>query len=360
MDDTDRFNLIKRNLVEVVTEGELKKKIETGNRIKGYIGYEPSGLIHIGWLVWMFKVKDLVDAGVEFTVLEATWHAYINDKLGGDMRLIRESATLTREIMGALGIPVDKIAFMDAEKLASDKDYWGLVIRVSKNASLSRIKRALTIMGRKASEADIDASKLIYPAMQVADIIYMDLDLALGGMDQRKAHMLQRDLAEKLGVKKVIALHTPLITGLQGTGRMDTTADIDDVYVDIKMSKSRPETTILVHEPPEAIEAKLRKAYCPPRQVEYNPVIEINRYILFQQPGFKLEVERPRKYGGPVTYTSYKDLEDDYRRGELHPLDLKKATSKALAELLKPVRDKIERRKELIEAIEEIKSRITR
>ncbi len=362
MDSMERLNLIKKNLLEIVTEEELEKKIESGEKIKGYIGYEPSGLVHVGWLVWIFKVKDLVDAGIDFNVLEATWHAYINDKLGGNMKRIRESARLTREIMSALGVPVDKINFIDAEKLASDKEYWGLVIRVSKNTSLSRMKRALTIMGRKASEAEIDSSKLIYPAMQVADIIYMDLDIALGGMDQRKAHMLQRDVAEKLEVKKVIALHTPLITGLQGVRRMEASesVEVDELYVEAKMSKSRPETTILVHDTPESIEAKLRRAYCPPRQVEYNPVIEINRYILFQQPGFKLEVERPSKYGGPITYYSYAELEKDYMEGKLHPLDLKIATAKALSNLLEPVRKLVRDNKEISAIIERIEASVTR
>src|SRR5437016_1321312 len=95
------------------------------------------------------------------------------------------------------------------------------VIRVSKASTVARIRRALTIMGRKEEEADLDASMLIYPAMQVADIHWMDLDLALGGMDQRHAHMLYRDVAPKLGWKQVVALHTPLLPALDGGGRMD-------------------------------------------------------------------------------------------------------------------------------------------
>ncbi len=361
MDLEERIRLVTRNTLEVVTLEELRERFETGDRLKGYIGYEPSGLVHVGWLIWMFKVRDMVEAGIDFTVLEATWHAKINDKLGGDMELIRESARLVRVVMESLGVPVERIRFRDAEELASDKDYWALVINVAKNASLARIKRALTIMGRRADEAEIDASKLFYPAMQVSDIYYMDLDIALGGMDQRKAHMLARDLAKKLGRKKPIGVHTPLLTGLQGAGRMEAAGrDIDEVYAEIKMSKSKPETTILVHDPPEAIERKLRKAYCPAGQEEYNPVMEINKYILFQQPGFKLVVERPAKYGGTIVYETYDDLARDFREGKLHPLDLKKATARALAELLEPVRVRLQRDRRALEAIKRIEDNITR
>ncbi|MEB3759902.1 MAG: tyrosine--tRNA ligase [Desulfurococcales archaeon] len=341
MDIDDKLKLITRNLAEVVTLEELKQKLESGEKLKGYIGYEPSGLMHVGWLVWVFKVKDLVDAGINFNILEATWHAYINDKLGGDMNLIRASTRIIRLSMEALGIPVEKINFVDAEDLASDKEYWSLVIRVAKKNSLARIKRALTIMGRKSSEAEIDASKLIYPAMQVADIFYMDLDIALGGMDQRKAHMLARDTAEKLGVKKPVALHTPIISSLRGAGRMDSSKEIDDILADVKMSKSKPDSTIFLHDTPEEIRRKIKKAYCPARQVDLNPIIEINKYILFAQDGFELVVERPEKYGGTIVYSSIESLIKEFQEGKLHPADLKKATAEALIELLEPVRRRL-------------------
>lgn len=353
MNVEDRFNLIVRGTLEVVTSEELRAKLESGERLKGYIGFEPSGLIHVGWLVWMFKVKDLVEAGVDFYILEATWHAFINDKLGGDMSLIRKAALLTRKTLEAIGVEPGRVKYVDAEDLASDKDYWALVLRVLKSATLARIRRALTIMGRKADEAELDASKLVYPAMQVSDIFYMDLDIALGGMDQRKAHMLARDLAPKLGFKKPIAIHTPLITGLAGGRRMES-ADVDEVYAEFKMSKSKPENTILVHDDPESIKAKLRKAYCPPRVVEFNPVIEIAKYILFSRPGFVLHVERPAKYGGPVDYYSYSELERDYVEGRLHPLDLKNAVAEALANVLEPIRRALLSDPEARRAIEEI------
>ncbi len=361
MDIEEKLNLIMRNLAEVITVEDLKTKLETGEKLKGYIGYEPSGLMHIGWLVWVFKVKDLVNAGIDFRILEATWHAYINDKLGGNLDLIRASTRIIRASMEALGIPVEKIKFIDAEELASDKDYWALVIRVAKKNSLARIKRALTIMGRRADEAEIDASKLIYPAMQVADIFYMDLDIALGGMDQRKAHMLARDTAEKLGRKKPVALHTPIISSLKGTGRMDIGRnEIDEVLSEIKMSKSKPDSTIFLHDTPEEIRRKIKKAYCPMKQIELNPIIEINRYILFAQDNFELIVERPQKYGGTVVYRSIIELENDFKEGKLHPADLKSATAEALVKMLEPVRKKLLEDKQTRELIQSIMSNITR
>jgi tyrosyl-tRNA synthetase len=356
MNVEERLNLITRNTVEVVTVDELKRKLEEGVKLKGYLGFEPSGLFHIGWLVWAFKVKDLIDAGIDFYLLAATWHAWINDKFGGNMELIRKAARHVVHVLEALGVDTSKLKVVDAEELVSDKDYWAILLKVAKSNTLARMKRALTIMGRRADEAELDFSKLIYPAMQVTDIFYLDLDIALGGIDQRKAHMLARDTAEKLGFKKVIAIHTPLITSLQGLGRMNPDQVDEETHaIEFKMSKSKPETAVFVYDPPEVIERKILKAYCPPRTVKYNPIMEINKYILFSRPGFRLTVERPEKYGGTIVVESYEELEKLYVEGKLHPLDLKKATAKALAELLEPVRKYFESNSEARSLLEELK-----
>ena len=353
----NRFELVTRNLVEIITVDELKRLLEEKERPRAYIGYEPSGLFHIGWLIWAMKVRDLVEAGFDMIILEATWHAWINDKLGGNMELIKKDALYVRHVLKALGIDVSKINFVDAEDMVSDKRYWEILLRVAKNTTLARMKRALTIMGRRAEEAEMDFSKLIYPAMQVTDIFYLDVDVALGGTDQRKAHMLARDVAEKLNYKKPIAIHTPLLTGLQGARRMDTSKIDEDVFaVELKMSKSKPETTILVHDSPEDIRRKIRKAYCPAREVKFNPIIEINKYILFTQKDFILHIERPEKYGGPIDIYSYDELEKLFVEGKIHPLDLKNATADALIKFLEPVRRYFEENKEAKNLLETLKS----
>lgn len=344
MSPEEALELATRNVVEVVTLEELKKAFESGAKLRGYLGYEPSGLFHVGWVIWANKVKDLVEAGVDFILLEATWHAWVNDKLGGSMQAIREASLYVRHCLKSLGVPIERMKFVDAEELVSDKEYWSLLLKVAKRTSLKRLKRALTIMGRRAEEAELDSSKLIYPLMQVTDILYMDLDLAVGGLDQRKAHMLAREVAEKLGRKKVIALHTPLLTSLEGVGRAGggvprlEELEVDDVYSEVKMSKSKPESTILIHDSPSQVKSKVRRAYCPPRETRFNPVMEINKYLLFARKGFVLKVERPEKYGGYKEYWSYEELEKDYVSGALHPADLKEATAEALAEFLRPSR----------------------
>ncbi len=344
MNLAQRLELIQARTQEVVTVEDLRALLQGTARPKAYVGLEPSGLLHIGQgLILGDKVRDFVEAGVDFTFLLADWHAYINDKLGGRLEIIKLCGAYLRDCFTALGLPPEKVRYLYASELVDRKEYWQQVINVSKSASLARIKRALTIMGRKEAEADLDASKLIYPAMQVADIHMMDLDIAYSGIDQRHAHMLYRDLSSKLGWKTVVAVHTPLLTGLQGGPKMDA--------AEAKMSKSKPEGAILVHDQPEAIQRKLAKAFCPPREAEGNPLMDICRHLIFPVGG-RVTVERDAKHGGDVTYESYESLATAYERGELHPQDLKATTARLLAMRLAPVREYFARHPDNLRALE--------
>ncbi len=361
MDIEKRLELVKRNTVEIVTEDELRNLFLNRKNIKGYIGFEPSGVFHIGWLIWAYKFKDLVDAGVEMILYAATWHAWINDKLGGNIDLIRAAARHVAEVLSAIGVNMSRVRIVYAEDVVSRISYWEKMLRIAKSSSLSRIKRALTILGRRADEGELDFSKLLYPLMQVADIFEMDLDIALGGLDQRKAHMLARDVAEKLGFRKPIAIHTPLLPSLRGVSRMGFEGmEIDDIAAETKMSKSRPEDAIFVIDPGEAIEKKIRSAYCPPREVENNPILSIARYIVFHGEKKRFVIDRKPEYGGAIEVYSYEELEDLYREGRIHPLDLKNAVAKELIKIIKPIRDMLQANKTLWEELEYIEKSITR
>lgn len=363
MDVEKKIEIVKRNTIEIVTEKELCELFETGKKLRGYIGFEPSGITHIGWLVWMYKFKDLVNVGVEMILFAATWHAWINDKLGGNIELIKVSAQHVVKVLEALGVDSSKFSVVYADDLISKSSYWTKVLKMAKKTSLSRAKRALTIMGRRAEEAELDFSKLVYPFMQVADIFEMDLDIALGGIDQRKAHMLARDIAEKLGWKKPIAIHTPLLPSLKGASKMisiDSESEIDDVMSQIKMSKSKPEEAILVTDDDDSIRRKIKSAHCPPKEISDNPVMAIAKHIVFFEEPKKFVIERASKYGGTVEIYTYKELEELYLSGNLHPLDLKNAVAEELIKIIKPIRTSLEKEFELWKNLTEIEKNITR
>ncbi|UCE91263.1 MAG: tyrosine--tRNA ligase [Methanobacteriota archaeon] len=327
MDLEGRLELITRDALEIVTVDELKALLETRSAPTAYIGYEPSGFVHAGQMITASKVVDMQKAGVEVTVFMADWHAMINDKLGADIDSIRACGEYMHDCFLALGVD-DSAKFVYATDLISGPEYWEKFIRICKASSLTRLKRAMTIMGRAEDEADIDASKIMYPPMQVADIFHLDVDIAYAGMDQRRAHMLARDVADKLRWKKPVALHTPLLMSLGGGARMDP--------VEAKMSKSSPDSAVFMHDGPEDVKRKLKNAFCPP-ETEGNPVLDTIRLLVLPQLG-RLKVDRSAKYGGPVEFETFDDVVEAYSSKSLHPMDLKSGVADAINTLLEPVR----------------------
>ncbi len=338
---------------ELVTKEDLKTLFENHAHPKHYIGFEISGFAHIGTgLATSLKVKDLLEAGCKPTIFLADYHTWINGKLGGDLDKIRQVAEgYFKHCFIALGLPESKVDYVLASNLY-DSDYWKTVLDISRNTSLNRMLRCITIMGRKETDTTSSAS-ILYPAMQAADIFMLKVQIAHSGMDQRKVHMLAREVAPKLGAEKPVALHGHLLPSLHGVERMNPT---EDQVIDAKMSKSKPDSAIFVHEPESEILRKVKKAYCPEKVADGNPMIEYaENLVLRDRP---LKIERPEKFGGNVEFATSLELRKAYTSGALHPMDLKNAVGKELVEMLKPVRDYFEKHPKYLKELEGM--RITR
>jgi tyrosyl-tRNA synthetase len=362
MDIETCFKLTTQDTEEVITKEELKTLIETKQRPKAYWGFEASGLMHIGMgLVCGKKIQDLIEAGFDFTIFLADWHSWINNKLNGRMDAIRLCGEYFKQCFTAIGVDPAKTTYTWASELTARQEYWERVIRVAKSVNISRVSRALPIMGRELESKDIEAASTFYPCMQVADIFELEADVACAGMDQRKAHALARDVADKLGWRKPTSLHTHLIIGLAGAKKMDT-AKYDEnaqlnTQISSKMSKSTPEGSILIHDDPNTIRMKIRGAYCLPKDTENNSIVDMVHYISFPWQ-HSINIERPEKYGGSTTYDTFEALEADYREGRIHPMDLKNAVANSLVDILEPVRANFEREPELLLKMQQL--RITR
>ncbi len=234
---------------------------------------------------------------------------------------------------------LDNVEFIYASDIVKDPQYWELVLNIAINSSLKRVKRCTQIMGR--SETDkLAASQILYPLMQCADIFYLPADICQLGLDQRKVNMLARDIANKLNKPKPIALHHHMLMGL--TKPPETDLNGIDRVIKLKMSKSNPDSAIFMLDSPADVKRKINKAYCPPKQIFDNPVLEYCKYIIFELVD-KVLVERPEKYGGNIEYNSYKALEKDYSAGKLNPPDLKPAVVKYLNQLIDPIREHFEK-----------------
>ena len=341
---------------EVLTPEDLRQLLETEEHPVAYDGWEPSGLVHLGTgNICAYKMKDFVEAGIHFKAYLSTWHAWLNNKLGGDLGLIRMSAHLFKHSWIALGVPEDKVEFIDSEKLYDDVDYWAKVVKVAKNLSIARVTRTLEIAGRKETEAR-HVSDLMYTPMQVADIFHMNVKICQLGMDQRKANVVAREVGEKIGCWKPVCVHHTYLQGLTKPPVWPIPKERErEILSSIKMSKSKPETCIFIYDAPNEIEEKISRAFCPEKTVEYNPVLEICKHIIFREK-HAFVVNRPAQFGGRLVFQSFKELAQSYAEGKLHPKDLKNAVAEELAEILEPVRRYFETNTEAKECLQAMKN----
>jgi tyrosyl-tRNA synthetase len=309
----DAYERVTRNTVEIVTDEDLRALLAQPQK-KVYAGYEPSGEIHLGHLVTINKLVDMQAAGFEVTVLLADLHAFLNRK--GTMEKVRELAEYNKRCFEGLGLK--NVRYVLGSDLQLNRDYELLVLQLSQEITLNRATRSMDEVGRQMDHPTV--SQMIYPIMQMADIMTLGADAAVGGIDQRKIHMLAREHLVNFGYKAPVCIHTPILNGLDGK----------------KMSSSQG-NYISVADTEDVILKKCQKAFCPP-EIPENPILQIFQYHIFPRLP-EIIIIRPEKFGGNRTFASYAELETAYGNGEVHAMDLKKACGDGLVEILAPVRE---------------------
>ncbi len=355
MDVETKIATIKSFAAEIVTEEELKALFESKAHPVAYDGFEPSGLagIHFG-LMRAKNIGKLLSTGIHFKLYLADYFAYINNKLGGDLDHIHTAGRYFIEVWKAAGVDISKVQIVWNKELMHDFSYWERFLKIGKAVSLDRVKRAVTIMGRKEGEA-LSSAQIIYPIMQATDIFQMDVDICQLGLDQRKANILAREAAQKYGWKVPVVVSHPLLLGLKGAPPDLKTKD-EAVLMDYKMSKSDPRNSITVHDTAEQIREKINSAYCPEKVCEGNPVFDYIDKIIIDSREEPITIERPAKFGGAFDAGDYKELTEAYKGGKLHPMDIKGFVAGRLEERIRPIREHFEKNHEARDLYETVKT----
>jgi tyrosyl-tRNA synthetase len=344
----ERLDLIRQVGEEIVSEEELITLLESNEPLIAYDGFEPSGQIHIAQgLLRAINVNKMIKAGVHFKMLVADWHAMANNKMGGDLEKIQTVGKYFIEVWKASGMDLSKVEFVWASNLVKDPKYWQLVLRVGITNKLRRFVRTAEIMGRAESIDNLTAAQIIYPCMQTADIFYLGAKICQLGMDQRKVNMLAREVGPMLGYWKPVVVSHHMLMGLNVKTQMSnvkTTTQNEKLQktIELKMSKSHPDSAIFMTDTKEDIKRKITKAYCPEGQIVDNPILEYYKYIIFESLDRlqmnNIFIDRPIKFGGPVVLNSYENLEKLFVAKKLHPLDIKHTAITLLDKLIAPVR----------------------
>lgn len=315
MDVSKKLELIKRNTEEIISEKELLDVLKTKKTPVVYCGYEPSGPMHLGHFVTITKLMDFEKAGFKVKILLADVHAFLNRK--NTEEEIKKEVENWRKTIKAIGLNAEVIL---GSSFQFEKEYQLDIMRLAQACTINRGLRSMQEIARDIENATI--SQLWYPLMQTTDIKYLKVDVAHGGLEQRKVHMIAKDMKDILKYN-FIAVHTPLITSLRGPGE--------------KMSKSIPGSGISVTDSYEEIKKTIKNAYCPEKEIKENPILQISKLLIFPRIR-KFKISRPEKFGGNIEFEDYEKLEKSFVQGKVHPMDLKNAVTEYLEEIISPIR----------------------
>lgn len=325
IDENTMNHIAKRNLAEILTEKEFNDLIS--QQFSFYYGTAPTGPFHVGYVIPLTKFVDLVRIGGKGKILIADWHAYLDDRKTPWESMEKRSKYYYLAIKAFLGqfIDVDDVKFVFGHEFQRTPEYEEDLIRASGLVTVKRAIRAASEVVRLKENPHV--SELIYPIMQCLDVKYLNVDMAIGGVDQRHIYALAREILPQMGYKKGVYAFTPIITSLTGPGN--------------KMSASKPNTTITIHDTFEAIKQKLRSAYCPWGTEESNPILELYRYIVF--PLFETVKVENTKTKEKLIYNNYGELLQDFKTKRVHPMDLKETLASYIWKIVEPIQQELDK-----------------
>ena len=206
-----------------------------------------------------------------------------------------------KALLRAIDVPIDKLEFIVGSDYQLKPDYTLDVFRMCAMCTEHDARKAGAEVVKQAANPLL--SGLLYPGLQALDEHYLDVDVQFGGLDQRKIFFFAEKHLPMLGYHKRAHLMNPMVRGLEGG----------------KMSASEPDSKIDLLDDAKTVERKIRKAICAPRDISgENGVLSFVKFVLLPISELKsgghatFTINRGAKWGGPITYTSYADIERDF------------------------------------------------
>lgn len=345
-------NIITQNLHEIIGLDELTNIIATKENPVVYWGTAPTGQIHIGYLVPLMKICDLIDAGCKVIILIADVHSLLDDKKSVE-KLVEYRTTyymmIITSILESLGYDSNSVAFVRGSEYQMTPDYTKDVYRLTMLTSMKVSIHAGSAVTKNSADPII--SSLLYPLLQSLDEAYLDCDIQLGGIDQRKIFGYSRQYLPKLqkmqhegctrNYKKRIYLLTPMVDGLRTKENDNKNKDLENPESN-KMSSSDNTSKIHIIEDFKIIKNKINKVYCVEGNIQDNSLLSMTQHIIFpllKKKGITFTINRDIKYGGPIVIDDYDSLIEKFANLQVLPVDLKLGIIDNLELIIKPIRN---------------------
>jgi len=270
-------------------------------------------------------------------------HAFL-DNLKAPVELINHRVTyysyILTIVLRSLGVPLDRLEFVTGSSYQYSPEYARDLFRYCAVTSEHDARKAGAEVVKQSTSPPL--SGLLYPLLQALDEEYLKVDVQFGGVDQRKIFILAEQTLPSLGYARRSHLMNAMVPGLAGG----------------KMSSSDPNSKIDFLDSPAEVKKKIKSAVAAPGVVEENGLLAFIKAVIMPiaslqtsengtskfaaddaPTGTLLSFLRKEEYGGNFHATSYEQVEEAYKKEDLHPGDLKATIVDAINKLLAPVQE---------------------
>tara|TARA_B110000444_G_scaffold49286_1_gene45175 strand:- start:221 stop:1408 length:1188 start_codon:yes stop_codon:yes gene_type:complete len=223
--------LIKRGTDEILTESDLKKKLESGKQLIVKAGFDPTAPdLHLGHTVLLNKLRHFQELGHKVIFLIGDFTGQIGDPSGknktrpslGAKELISNAKTYEKQVFKILKKELTEVKFNSewCDKLGAD----GLIGLASKY-NVARMLERDDFNKRYNANQSIAIHEFLYPLVQGYDSVALKADVECGGTDQKFNLLVGRELQRSYDQDPQVVLTVPILEGLDGTNKMSKSLD---------------------------------------------------------------------------------------------------------------------------------------
>lgn len=225
-----QLETIRRGVVEIVPEDELKQKVidsvAAGKPLKVKLGLDPSAPdIHVGHTVVLHKLRQFQELGHQVQLIIGDFTGRIGDPTGKSET--RKQLTEDDVKRNALTYQKQIYKILDPQKtqLFYNSEWLGPltfadVVQLSAKVTVARMLERDDFSKRYAGGLPIHIHEFFYPLMQGYDSVALKSDIELGGTDQKFNLLMGRTLQKEYDVPTQVAIMNPLLEGLDGVQKM--------------------------------------------------------------------------------------------------------------------------------------------
>jgi tyrosyl-tRNA synthetase len=222
----EQLTLIKRGVVEIINEDELRRKLRRGKPLRVKAGFDPTAPdLHLGHTVLIQKMKHFQDLGHEVIFLIGDFTGMIGDPSGKSetrkqltrAEVLKNAGTYKEQIFRVLDPKKTVIEFNSRwmEKMGT-----AALIELSAKYTVARMLEREDFKLRYHKRQSISIHEFLYPLIQGYDSVFLKADVELGGTDQRFNLLIGRELQREYGQEPQVVITMPLLEGVDGVNKM--------------------------------------------------------------------------------------------------------------------------------------------